>query len=346
MSLGHQSIFLGSSGGGGFSFVEVTHAEILELISTASLVVGGYYLITDFQTIYDQPDYWLEGSPKEPHELVTKTSAVTEPLLCIAVSNNDITSEVYSTIYPKDVLQYDVRFIETEVKNTPAKGRIFYRKDDKNNITGYDHRHVVFKRYLNLAVGNYIEYKDNGQEFEEYLTFIDPSSSNNNILNSSNSTYFSDFLLTNNVFEYALDQSILSEFRNNYINDGEYNVISGDFVGNIIKGSFINNNIRNSFKRNKLNGFYRNITNSSFNNNTSNGYAGLIFDNIIHKNVSSCLFSNFSYNLVNVDLVEEDFTASVHVASNYTKTIYSDAALGKRLNYFNNNNLLFANITD
>lgn len=345
MSLGHQSIFLGSSGGGSFSFFEVTHAELLDLINTTSLVVGGYYLITDFQTIYDQPDYWLEGAPKEPHELITKTSPVTEPLLCIAVSINEISSEVYSTIYPKDVLQYDPLFQATEVKGTPAKGRIFYRKDDKNNVTGYDHRHVYFKRYLNLVTGSHIEYKDNGNESAEQLTFGFPQCSDNNLLSASQDLFF-DFILPNNVFGFAFKQVFLGKCRNNFFSYCLQNIISGEMSENIVISSFSSNVITYSFNGNKLNAFYNNYTNSSFNGNTAAGYDGIIQNNIINDYIQNCQFSDFIGNTVNTFLAGENFTAATLVTANFTKTIYKDQLLGKRLNYYNNDVLTFANITD
>ena len=55
----HQEVF-------GGIVQSITHAELVDLKTTGSLLPGAKYLITDFQTIYDQPDFDSAGNPKSP----------------------------------------------------------------------------------------------------------------------------------------------------------------------------------------------------------------------------------------------------------------------------------------
>lgn len=338
---GHQAI-LNSSSSGGVNYFEVTYAEMIQLVENGLLIPGSYYLITDFQTIYDQPDYWLEGSPKEAHELVTKVSGTIEPLLCIASGLNTLELQVYSLLYSNDVIHYDVRFLQTEIKGTPAKGRIIYRKDEKNNVTGYDHTHIYFKRYNDgFELSQFPEYKDNGNGYDEFLTF-GWGSSNNNLLSASNRDYLSDFLLPNNVFEYAIENVAYAEFTNNYFSDFENNFFLGNVIGNKVKGSCIGNNIRHSFKRNDLNNFDFNTSDFEFVNNNSQGS---VARNKINQDITYCSFADFKKNTVDTWITGIDFTTAVIVQQDYNAYLYNDKTLGNRLMYFDDIQI-FANITD
>jgi hypothetical protein len=134
----------GSGGGGGYS--EVTHSELLDLIDTNDLVPGGYYLITDFRTCYDRPNYDKYKNPI-PVSNDSYVSETTEPILVFAISSNTLSVDAYSPSYPNDKLKYDVTYSVTESGN-PAFGRITERIDEFGNRTDYDHRTITFKRYL------------------------------------------------------------------------------------------------------------------------------------------------------------------------------------------------------
>lgn len=123
---------------------EVTHEELIGLLNTSSLTQGCFYVVTDFQTVYDQPDFDYSGTAKTTVE--TKSGGV-EPLALIATSVNKLGVFAKSLVFPKDVIKYDPTWVSTEVMGEPAKGRITERIDDKGNRTSFDHRTILLKRY-------------------------------------------------------------------------------------------------------------------------------------------------------------------------------------------------------
>jgi hypothetical protein len=127
------------------NYTEVTYSELVNLISGNSLNLGTFYLITDFQTCYDQPDFDYNGnSITGPNTYHTSTI---EPILVLATSNNTLSPDAYQPTYPNDKIKYDYSFDVTESTGNPAKGRITERIDDLGNRTDYDHRTILFKRY-------------------------------------------------------------------------------------------------------------------------------------------------------------------------------------------------------
>ena len=67
--------------------------------------------------------------------------------MVLAISDNAISELAYQPEYPGDIIHYDVNFLQTEVTEGPAFGRITYRKDNQGNEFDYDFREVLFKRY-------------------------------------------------------------------------------------------------------------------------------------------------------------------------------------------------------
>jgi hypothetical protein len=128
----------------GINYTQDTYSGLTIGASTSSLVVGQYYLMTDFQTCYDQPNYTNEGVAITTGNYKTGT---TEPILLLAISANEFSPTVYSTLYPKDKISYDFTWSTTEVTGSPAKGRITERIDQYNNRADYDFRAVQFIRY-------------------------------------------------------------------------------------------------------------------------------------------------------------------------------------------------------
>ena len=153
----------------------VTYAELVNLITNNLLIEGGFYLLTDFVTVYDQPDYDASGNPKPI--VVTKTSSNIEEIWILALSSNQIADRAYSKTYPKDEIKYDWTYNATEINGSPAMGRISERIDDRGNRTDYDHREILFKRYDDGS-GSYNSVNDNGNAFQEFLTFSNQSSNN------------------------------------------------------------------------------------------------------------------------------------------------------------------------
>jgi hypothetical protein len=128
------------------SVIEVTYSELVDKITTSALTTGGYYLITDFRTCYDQPDFNFLGTPITSGNY--KESDI-KPIMVFATSVSTISIDAYQPTYPNDKIKYDWTFSATEVTNNVAFGRITERVDEFNNRTDYDHRDVLFRRYNN-----------------------------------------------------------------------------------------------------------------------------------------------------------------------------------------------------
>jgi hypothetical protein len=191
-----------------------TYAELQTLVSTNDLVQGAHYLLTDYQTIYDQPDFDNSGILKGTLVLKTET---TEPLILTAASDSTFHATVISTIYPKDRIQYDFTIDETYVSNSPCKGRIIERIDDNNNRTDYDHRTVKFIRYESTTgSGVYNQYKDNAEDAQEFLTF-----GNNYGTADIRDNYMGDFWFYRDTHGYDLPNNVFYTIE--FIQDNKFN---------------------------------------------------------------------------------------------------------------------------
>ena len=127
------------------TYNEGTYSQFVADAGNGVLTSGRWYLMTDFQTCYDQPNYDSVGSPITTGNYKTGT---TEPILLLATSTTGFSPTVYSTLYPQDKISYDFTWNTTEVTGSPAKGRITERIDNKNNRADYDFRSVQFIRYV------------------------------------------------------------------------------------------------------------------------------------------------------------------------------------------------------
>ncbi len=260
---------------GAFSTMESgTFAQLNAKKNAGTLVQGRAYLMTDFQTIYDQPDFDSLGAPKPIINIVTKTSVVIEPLILFAVSINEFSAEVYSTLFPDDKLRYDIDFIATEVKSAPAKGRISERVDSRSNRTDYDHKYILFKRYESApASGVFNSYKDNGNPSFEFLTFSTDAGSLNN--------YIGDYAKFHSLWgePFLLANSVLGQ--NNYVNiAGLY------FINNTLGGGCFSNTFSDGCTRNILGDSCSvNIFSvSCFSNIFGNGCNSNILENLCYSN--------------------------------------------------------------
>ena len=126
------------------SYTEVTYNELYSAYTGGTLTPGKFYLISDFQTCYDQPDFNQNGNEIIGNNYKTGT---TEQIVVLATSVNSLSPKVYSLEYPLDDISYDITFTVTERTGNPAKGRITERIDERGNRTDYDFRSVLFKRY-------------------------------------------------------------------------------------------------------------------------------------------------------------------------------------------------------
>ena len=126
------------------NYNEGTYDNLYSFATGGTLTAGSYYLMIDFQTCYDQPNY---DNTKTPITTGNYKTGTTEPILLLAISTTGFSPTVYSTLYPQDKITYDITWNNTEITSSPAKGRITERIDQYNNRTDYDHRSILFKRY-------------------------------------------------------------------------------------------------------------------------------------------------------------------------------------------------------
>ena len=126
------------------TYNEGTYSQFVTEAGNGVLTPGRFYLMTDFQTCYDQPNY---NNVKNPIFTGNYMTGSTEPILLLAISTTGFSPTVYSTLYPQDKITYDITWNTTESSISPAKGRITERIDNFNNRTDYDHRSILFKRY-------------------------------------------------------------------------------------------------------------------------------------------------------------------------------------------------------
>jgi hypothetical protein len=175
---------------GGASLVSITYTGLTNLISTSGLTPNSSYLITDFRTCYDTPEYYVNGNAKGSGEIDYRQGNV-EPIIVLATSVNSISSTAYQPEYPKDRIQYDIDFNSTNSTGGVAYGRISERIDEYNNRTDYDHRNISFNRFQSYN-------KDS-----KLTGFLDSYDSGTGIV-TGNGTLFSGEVSTNDVllFDY------------------------------------------------------------------------------------------------------------------------------------------------
>jgi hypothetical protein len=140
------------------TYNEGTYAQFVTEAGDGLLTPGRFYLMSDYQTCYDQPNFDTNGIPITIGNYKTGT---TEPILLLAISTTGFSPTVYSTLYPQDKISYDITWNATEVTDNPAKGRITERIDQFNNRADYDFRSVQFIRYVGYFSEQYYPGKIN-----------------------------------------------------------------------------------------------------------------------------------------------------------------------------------------
>ena len=144
VTLEGYGIIDGRGTNGGVTIVPTSYDELVYLKGTSGLITGAYYIIEDYRTCYDQPDYDYNGNPITSG--IYRQSEV-EPIIVLATSFNTIDKNAYQPKYPNDKIQYDISFSVTEITGNKEYGRIIERLDEFGNRTDYDHRTILFKRY-------------------------------------------------------------------------------------------------------------------------------------------------------------------------------------------------------
>jgi hypothetical protein len=147
---------VGGTGGGGSTYnpvTEISYSDLYTLGMSDGFATASYYLINNFDSIYDQPDFYCDGRPKSSLENKGKPSGwAYQPILVLATSKNTLSPDAYQppaagfSGFPLDKIKYDYTWNQTEFGNN-AKGRITERIDEFGNRTDYDHRSIRFKRY-------------------------------------------------------------------------------------------------------------------------------------------------------------------------------------------------------
>ena len=115
--------------------ISLTYSELYALKQANNLVPGQSYLITDYQTVHTIPN------------TTDVNTGQIEPLLVMALTNNKLSAECYSTLFPQDIIYYDIENNQAMVPGC-TKGLIYRRIDtlQKNDIP-FDYRNVKFRRW-------------------------------------------------------------------------------------------------------------------------------------------------------------------------------------------------------
>ena len=129
---------------GDSSLISVTYEGLRILQDDSELRPGSHYLISDFKTCYDQPNYDYNGNAITTGNY--KQGNVS-PIIVFAISSSQISEIAYQPEFPGDIIHYDPSVSVTEVTEGAAFGRITYRKDNQGNSFDYDFREILFKRY-------------------------------------------------------------------------------------------------------------------------------------------------------------------------------------------------------
>jgi hypothetical protein len=138
---------------------EITYSSLYSLKTSNGFATASYYLITDFDSVYDQPDFYCDGTPKTVVDNKGKPAGWGyQPILVLATSKNNLSPDAYQPSiasggyygFPLDKIKYDITWNKTEF-NKNAKGRITERIDEFGNRTDYDHRTIRFRRYQNYV---------------------------------------------------------------------------------------------------------------------------------------------------------------------------------------------------
>lgn len=347
---------LAGGGGGGFSITDITYAALKALYDGGTMVKG-FYRITDFATIYDQPDFDAGGNVKLT--LVTKTAA-TEPIIVFAISATELAAEAYQEAYPKDKIKYDITYNLTEHEGAAAKGRIFERIDEAGNRTDYDHRTILFIRYETApASGQFLEINDNGGASIETKTFENIGGENcNNIWINDFTKYMGVFgfdpdypILANNVISGGAlggsetwDCTIRGITFNNTFPEGMLDVeLNGQVnTGNIMGGGMSMSKIFGNFQNNICHGntIASVICNGDFQDNTitAGNLAYLTINsryegNTSSQNINYCSFDTFSNNTINGYMSDCKFEIGTSInactfPNNFRKNIFETGIYG------------------
>jgi hypothetical protein len=363
------------------NYNEGTYNDLYSFATGGTLTAGSYYLMTNFQTCYDQPNFDTDGIPITIGNYKTGT---TEPILLLAISTTGFSPTVYSTLYPQDKISYDITWNATEVTDNPAKGRITERIDQFNNRADYDFRSVQFIRYVGYFSERYYEGKISltgstglvngtgttfttdftvGDIFGVYAPGINGIASfqyyeissivsnvemyvtGRTLADVSNVYYSAGIRLPDymNPFQCNITGTTNDGFAEYYtFNDGDnYNTYLGDNIGNNIFGLSNNVFLSGPYENNTFGG---NVVGNTFNDNMNSNIVGPYCQyNIITNDFDGNIIgSYFQYNIIDCDM------DSNHIDNYFQNNMLGDADsqdfdFNRIGSYFTNNFLTFNN---
>lgn len=180
--------------------IEVTYFELTNLIAQQELVAGSHYIITNYKTCYDRPDYDKYKSPIPVNTISISNNPYVantpvEPIIVMATSENTLATDAYQPTYPNDKIKYDISYSQTGSFN-PALGRITERIDEFGNRADYDHRNITFKRYLLrtydrlTSLSGTVELQGDGTVVGTLTNFTSLSVGQAIAINNSNETFY------------------------------------------------------------------------------------------------------------------------------------------------------------
>jgi hypothetical protein len=337
------------------TYTEGTYSQFVAEAGNGLLTPGRYYLMTDYQAIYDQPNY---DNFKQPIFTGNTMTGITEPLLLLAISETQFSPNVYSTVHPQDQITYDITWDTTEISSTPAKGRITERIDQYNNRADYDHRNIFFKRYRGYSYNENdpltglvgisgvtgttgILYGNAGTTFNSSLspgTFIAISSLNPYLFQVTSVESDSIAIISgvtinvtsNSPYYYANDDGIMSYYQPNIRQNQVYEYTTfGDAIG---ETSAVNNyigNYSNLYLYEGLGDFLlanNVLIGGAYTNNTiGNGsYNNTFFDDCDNNQIGDSFYNNSTNDDFDGNIIGERFNNNYITANFNNNRIGSD----------------------
>lgn len=308
--------------------LHTTYNQLTTLISSSSLVPGTQYIITDFQTVYNQDitGILMEGP--------------TEPLNVLAVTTNQLSPVAMSMSYPQDIVYYNINN-DGRVPGSLV-GYIYRRNFTSQNIDlPLDWRVIEYRRYAINVTANYSP----ATSYSRYAVILgsdnsiyisktdgninhDPTTDtvnwfrfpwNNGSQISPTQTTLSFSFESNPAITIPVDNTTFTDYNifssgitSNTFNvtikeTNDLNIIQGNntiFLGsniseNNIGNKFIGNTISDDFQNNVIGDSFRgNLISSTFTfNNINKLFQGNIVDtnfknNITDPSVYGCFFGN------------------------------------------------------
>jgi hypothetical protein len=334
-----------TSGGAGGGIVETTYSELVNSITGETLSAGTYYLISDFKTCYDQPDFDYNGSEITSGNYKDDTEV--QPIIVLAISSNTISDNAFQPAYPNDKIKYDWTFNQTEVTNGPAFGRITERIDEFNNRTDYDHRQIKFKRYRYWEIEFSNPYNGTVQVNTTSQTEMTVLGTNTNFLSLGvgtkvgfDNTNYKVFEITNivddfemtvtgltsqgagpNIRMYSANWSEYSSYRQNNIETTEFSeYYTFDLGNNPNFNNYIGNfsNLKNSDNNPFL--LANNVFRFAFVNNKFGDacYNNSFFDDCENNNIGNYFYSNITDDDFDGNLIGNYFNNN-RITSNFQR---------------------------